>query len=333
MQKKKIAILRGGKKIHKESLASGNQVLLSLNKYLEEVEPVDIFIDQQGNWFEKGVPSDMHRALSKVDYFLDLTRDWHGEHHNLAEKINLQHVFPNTFISMNSRVNLRRILQQLTLGENLFSKYFLFRDKKNLDLDLKTAWWNLHMPVVLRPNNISGNEKSILTYSFAEAKKYIQKILEQGEEVLAEDYVEGQYLSLVLIPNYRGEDFYIPIALQILHNNLQERKVGEKKIKDKVLISHQHQKNIFFFHHSDNDLKNKLRELTKQIYQTLLLNRHLMIDFAILDNQKIKILEIHLDPHFFKDSRFNEIVSASGVDIGKVILDRMQKLEEMNLIY
>jgi len=333
MQKKKIAILRGGKKIHKESVASGNQVLLSLNKYLEEVEPTDILIDTHGNWFEKGVPSDMHKAFSKVDYYLDLTRDLAGEHHSLAEKISLQHVFPNSFISMNSRVNLRRILNQLTLGENLFSNYFLFRDKKNLDLDLKVAWQNLHMPVVLRPNKILGHEKSLLTYSFSEAKQYIQKILERGEEVLVEDYIEGQYLSLVLIPNYRGEDFYIPIAMQTIHNNLKERKVGEQKIKDKVLISHKNQKNIFFFHNQDNNLKNKLRELATQIYQTLLLEGHLMIDFAILDDQKIKILEIHLDPHLFEGSRFNEILLASGVDSGKIILDRMKKLEEMNLIY
>jgi hypothetical protein len=196
------------------------------------------------------------------------------------------------------------------------------------------------MPVVIRPNHILSNQKSFLTYSFNEAKQKILDILNHSDEALIEEHVYGKYVSLALVPDYRGEELYIPIPLEIINKNKNDRKIlnneGEENvIKEKYLNDHNHHKVIFS--HNDASLKLKLKKITEEIYKSLNLDAHMMIDFAILEkingDIEIKILEIHIDPHLFSDSRFESILSESGVNIGKFIEDRIERLEEEDLAY
>jgi len=193
---------------------------------------------------------------------------------------------------------------------------------------------------VVRPNHIFSNQKSLLTYSFNEAEEKVLDILNHKDEAVIEEHVNGKYVSLAIIPEYRGENFYIPIPFEIINKNKNDRKVldniGEMKtIKEKYLNNHNHHKVIFS--HNNKDLKLKLKKITEEVYKALNLDSHMMIDFSILEkidgDNEIKILEIHTDPHLFYDSRFESILSGSGVNMGKFIEDRIEKLEEENLTY
>lgn len=341
MKKKKIAILRGGQKKYEKSLKSGFTILRALSKYIDEIDTIDIFIDKDGNWFEKGIPSDAHRSLSKVDYYLDLTFDHFGNHHALAKKIDLKHISKNQYISISSRSNLKRIIEQMSLDKNIFSlaKYKVLRNIKSLDTDLKEIWRTFHMPIVIKNDNIFDDEKSILTFDFNEAKNKIKSILEKGDSALIEEHEDGTFLSISLLPNYREEEYYVSIPIEILNKDAKHRKIinkdlEEKIIKEKYLISHEHDKKIFI--HNNSKLKKDLKDLIIEIHKTLLLDSHLLLDICLLsqrenDKYKIKILEIHLEPHIFEGTRFFESLSASGVDIGKYIIDKIEKIEQENI--
>ncbi|MEI6352873.1 MAG: hypothetical protein WCO35_02985 [Candidatus Nomurabacteria bacterium] len=330
-KKKTIAILRGGKHDYHRSMKSGANVMLSLSKYPEETNVIDVVIDEKGNWFEKGIPSDVHRVFSKADYYVDFTHDVKGDHHNLGSKLDVKQVFKNDFVNILSRVNIKRILNQIGLNT---SRYVVFRDDKNLENSLKEIWGKFQTPIIVKDGKHIANKKSLLTYSFLDTYKRIKEILKSGSEAILEEHVDGKYISLSVIPNYRGEDLYIPTPIETINAENKIRSVQGKEIKDKYLPEHSHNKISLF--HLDDDTKKRLKYLAKEIHKGLALDYHVLIDICLVKNKKgteIKILELHTNPHLSEESRFSFILENSGVDMGRFVLDNIEKLEEENLSY
>lgn len=331
IKKRSIAILRGGKEDYYKSMKSGANIILSLSRYPEEISVSDVVVDENGNWFEKGIPSDAHRVLSQADYYIDLTKDYTGSHHNLSKKLNVKQILENDFHRVLSRVNVRRILSQLGYDT---PRYFVFRENKNIENDLKTLWNKVHIPVIIKDGDNTKNSKSILTYSFLEAYKQIKKIVNRGGEAILEEHLEGEYISVAAIPNYRGEDLYFPTPIETVYLPSNPRVVQGKTIKDKYLIDHDHHKRSMT--HMDSSLKKKLKEIIEEIHTSLSFDHHILLDLCLKKKDGeyvIKILELHTNPHLFDDSRFDFILRNSGIDMGKFIIDRIEILEEGDKVY
>ena len=88
--------------------------------------------------------------------------------------------------------------------------------------------------------------------------------------------------------------------------------------------------------HIDITLKKKLKEILKDIHTSLSIEHHVLLDLCIKkkgDKYDIKIIELHTNPNLFDDSRFDFILRNSGIDMGRFIIDRIEKIEESELIY
>ena len=331
IKKKSIAVLRGGKEDYHKSMKSGANIILSLSRYPEEVSVSDVVIDENGNWFEKGIPSDVHKVFSQADYYIDLTKDYSGSHHNLSKRLDIKQILQNDFHRVLSRVNVRRILDQLGFET---PRYVVLRESKNLENNLKTIWSKFHIPVVIKEGDNTKNSKSLLTYSFLEAYKKIKEIISKGGEAILEEHLEGEYISLGAIPNYRGEDLYVSTPIETMYMSDTPRLVQGKTIKEKYLIGHDHHKKSLT--HIDSSLKKKLKEVIEEIHSSLSLDHHIMLDLCLKKKNGVynmKIIELHTNPHLFDNSRFDFILKNSGVDMGKFIIDRIGVLEEDDKIY
>lgn len=330
-KKNTIAILRGGKEDYHRSMKNGANIIVSLFNHIDKIDVIDVSIDKEENWFEKGIPSDKHKVFSKADYYIDLTKNYAGDHHNFAKKIKVKQILENDFNRVLSRVNVRRILDQL--GFNT-PKYVVFRKSQNLEHSLKILWTKFHVPVVIKDGNSTSSSKSLLTYSFVEAYKKIKELLDKGSEAILEEHLEGTYISIAGIPNYRDEDLYTTTPIETIFSSENKRHVKGKIIKDKYLMDHNHNKRSLT--HIDVSLKNKLKEILKEIHSSLSLEDHILLDVSLRkkgDSYDIKVLELHTNPHLFDDSRFDFILKNSGIDMGRFILDRIEKIEEKELLY
>lgn len=331
MKKKSIAVLRGGKGDYYKSMKSGANIILSLSHFPEEVSVVDVAIDENGNWFERGVPSDAHKVFSKADYYIDLTKDYTGTHHDLSKRLDVKQILENDFNRVLSRVNVRRILDQLGYDT---PRYVVLRESKNLENNLKTIWGKFHIPVVIKEGDNTKSSKSLLTYSFLEAYRKIKEILDRGGEAILEEHLEGEYISVAAIPNYRGEDLYVATPIETMYMSDRPRVVQGKTIKEKYLIEHDHHKKSLT--HIDISLKKKLKEIIQDIHTSLSLDHHVLLDLCLKKKDgeySVKVLELHTNPHLFDDSRFDFILKNSGVDMGKFIIDRIEILEEGDKVY
>ncbi len=335
--KKAIAILRGGKDDYHRSVRNGANIIIPLGKYQDLINVVDVIIDESGNWFEKGVPSDPHKVFSRVDYYIDFTNNKDAEYHNLSRKLYVKKIFNNSIMHSLDRVNIKRILSQINID---MPKYIFIRDSKNIENTLKNIWNKFHTPLVIKESNHHFNKKSLITYSFLDSFNKIKEIINRGGEALIEEHVHGKYISVAVIPDYRGQDIYIPTPAEIVNTDAKRRILQDKILIDKHLIDHNHvKKNLI---HLDDDLKIKIKKLIEDIYKVLMLDHHTLIDLVILEKHNkenksidyiIKVLDLHIAPQIFEDSRFDFILKNSGVDMGKFILDRIEKLEESEKAY
>ncbi len=334
-RKKTIAIIRGGKDDYFRSMKNGANAILSLSRYLDIVDIIDVSIDERNDWFERGIPSDAHKVFSKADFYLDFTNNRFDEYHNLSKKLNVKPVFKNDYTSLLNRVNIKRILGQLQVD---VPKYTIIRDRNNLEYNLKNIWSKFHTPIVIKEANHEFNEKSILTYSFLDAFNKVKRILNKGGEALIEEHIHGKYISVAAIPEYRGEELYIPTPVEILNIDIINQNINSKSLHDKCLIGHNCEKKSLIF--IDENIKNNIKSLTKELHKSLFIGHHSMIDMVLIENKKgdnknytLKILDIHTSPHLFEDSRFDFILKNGGVDLGRFIIDRIEKLEEEGKIY
>ena len=326
-KRKKIAILRGGKKNYKISMKNGANIILSLLKYNEEVDVIDVVIDIKDNWVEKGIPSDSHRVFSKADYYIDFTDDFNNEYHKLAINLDVKLIFKNQLNNIFGKLNTKRVLNQIGF---LTPKYVVFRDKINLKNDMKETWTKFYTPVVIKDINDKYYGNSLLTYSFLEAFNFIKNILDLGHEAILEEHLHGEFVSIAAIPNYRGEDIYISTPVETINANAKSRTVQNKILVDKYIIDHGHHKRSYT--HISDTAKDKIKSLVLEIYNSLAFDNYILIDTCIDKNNNIKILEIHNNPHLYTGSRFNFILENSGIDLGKYILNKIDKIEENELI-
>lgn len=334
-RKKTIAIIRGGKDDYFRSMKNGANIIHALSKYTDKINVLDVFIDEKNIWFEKGVPSDFHRVFSKADFYIDFTNNKYAEYHDLAKKLKVISIFNDSDISTLNRINIKRILSQLNIES---PKCIIIRDANNLEHNLKEVWKKFHTPIVIKEIEHKFNEKSVLTHSFIELYQKVKNILDKRSEVLIEEYAAGKHISIGIVPNYRNEELYISTPIEILNINLGDKNLNSKSLKNKSLMEHKNEKRSLFF--LKEGLKNNMKNLVIKIYKSLSLNNHSMIDICLVEDKSLKdikyslkILDVHIFPQVFEDSRFDFILRNSGVDIGKYIIDRIEKLEEEEKIY
>lgn len=338
-RRKTIAVIRGGKDDYSRSMRNGANIIISLSRYQDLIEVIDVVLDERGNWFERGIPSDTHKVFSKADFYIDLTSNKNEDYHALAQRLEVKPIFKDNHISTPDRVNSRRILNQIGFS---VPKYILIRDLQSLKAGLEEAWNRFQTPLVVKETKHEFNHKSTITYSFLEAFDKAKEILKEGREVLLEEHVDGRYVSVAAIPNYRGENIYIPTPAEII-NHKGDRIVRDKIIKEKYLIDHVCNKRCLI--HAEENLKKEIRKTVEEIYKTFLFENQALVDLAIIEKKvsgektghkhdyTIKVLDIHTSPNIFEDSRLDFILKSSGIDIGKFILDKMDKIEEEELIY
>lgn len=341
--RKSIAILRGGKDDHIRSIKSGANLIVSLSKYQDILDIIDVILDKDNIWFEKGIPSDPHKVFSKVDYYIDLTNNKDADYHNLSERLNVKNIFNSQKIHLFDRINVRRILNQINIS---MPRHIFIRDIKNIEQNLKEIWNKFHTPIVIKESNHHFNKKSILTHSFHEALREVKDILSSNGNVIIEEHCNGKYISVVAIPNYRGEDIYIPTPSEIINLDAKRSIIKDRFLIDKYLLDHNHEKkNLIYI---NDELKNKIKNIIQNIYNTLMIEDYVLIDLALIENKvskndnindkknidyTVKILDIHANPHLFEGSRFDFILKNSGIDLGRIIIDKIEDLEEKEKIY
>lgn len=212
MQKIRVGVLRGGSGIgYDTSLKTGKAVLNSLPS--EKYDPIDIFIDRDGEWHVGGYPLSPDRALKHVDVAWNALL---GEH----AAGNIQRTLENLGIpytgseSLTSAVAAHRLHGRKRMAEHgirtPLSTHFDARTQ-NRDHIFELFRTFPHPVNVSSVWNTSPRERA---GSYDELQRAIETYTMEHPVVFIDVHIPGTTVFVLTVEHMRGEDLYAASPVQ-----------------------------------------------------------------------------------------------------------------------
>lgn len=297
-----IIVLRGGKENHATSVKEGANVLSLLRKH--GYDPMDVYIDENDVWHHKGIPTEAHHVFSDADAYVDLTRNKIAPHNDLAKRMGLLRLLDTEdALGEQDRENIYRILRQKNI---LVPDTQVIRAESNLSIShLQEIWRKMHTPYLIRSLFKKNKLPSILVSSFDKFKESIEQT--KDEDIMMMTYRNSMPISIAVLPNYRGEKLYTPIAVQTLSQSYQSP-------------NENHTKKLFL--HASNEDKKEISDIAKKVYEALDIKEHALVDL-IKTPRGYMVVEVQTNPSLLPESRFSQSLESTGADIGHFIHTRL----------
>ncbi len=319
-----VAVLRGGDaRTHAMSLISGQSVIDALELH-DKYNPIDIFVDKNFVWHNKGLPIKPFDILDKVDLVFNTLYGEYGASgklQNLLEQSNVPFTGPKSFtagITYNRSLSLlelkknKDLLPKLQFQEQYFINIFDLLDKDLLDI-VNEIFQKMSPPYVLKPIK-SDNSFGV---AYAETQddliNLISKMLPEFEELVVEEYIEGQKISVSLLENFRGKDVYSTPTLEI------KDELKSIKLYENAFIEAEESK-VRFPANIKDALKEDIEELAVEIFKILNLRHYARIDFAVNKfTNKIYFLKAHALPDIGPNSLFTNSFKLVGLPFDEFV--------------
>lgn len=304
--KKRIAVLHGGPSSeHYFSLQSSKNVLEHLDK--TKYIPVEIYIDIQGKWYEGGVETNPYTVLQFVDIVYNALHGEYGEDGTvqaLMDSVSQKYTGSEGFTS---KIVLDKHITKLLvadLGVKVLRSRTIRPDTRKLETELANIWRELSHPVVVKPVGSGSSVGVSVPKDYKSMCLNVKKILLSGHSVMVEEYVKGTEVSVCVINNFRNQEVYSTVPVQIKHNSdLFDNII--KKSGDYILSHTSH------VSHTDRELTTRI---AKHLHRELGLRHYSSVDF-IINKSGIYFLEINALPGLTKKSILPFALSQSGVSM------------------
>ncbi len=213
-----MAVLRGGpSREHEVSLKSGHTILSNLPK--EQFTARDIYIDKQGVWHERGIPTTPDRVLRGVDVALIGLHGEYGEDgevQKLLEQFGVPYAGANSFASY---VAMHKVLAKEKAREAglLTPKYAFVERESDIQSTAREVNRTFLQPVIVKPVKWGSSVGVSIVHGYAPLEAAVRALMEEGAEgVLIEEVIKGTEATAGVVEGLRGEELYGLPPVEIL---------------------------------------------------------------------------------------------------------------------
>lgn len=304
-----VGVLRGGTSSEYDlSLKTGAAMLDALPE--DQFDTRDIFIDKQGLWHSRGMPTEPARALSQVDVVLS------GLHGGVGEDGTVQRILDrlgvpyagsdaqSSALALN-KIRAAKILQHAGIKMPR-SAGFVAREGMDAGQMSRLVFAEFGPPYVIKPALEGASHGIEIAASIIDLPNVLADSLDRFGSVLVEEYVLGEDASVGVIEDYRGEGLYalppahivLPESSQILHFT-HHREGGHQHIVPSD------------FSHDEKDL---LIESAKQAHRALGLSDYSRADF-IMTKRGPYLLEVNSLPGLHEHASLPHMLSSVGSSV------------------
>lgn len=297
--KTRIAILRGGPSFEYEhSLISGKTILDNLP---ENYHPLDVLVDQNGDWYQAGFKKSPEKIIQSVDLLWNMMHGYgeDGFVHKMAKDFSVPFVGSNHISS--------GVTQNKKMTGDVLAKYgiktpysILFevddRNKKMAEMIDQS----MPFPIVIKPNNSGSSSGVSVVYSSKDLKRSIDDASHFSKKVLAQEFINGSVISSGILEGFRGDDHYPLMPFVLSGPDINEEN------------------------------KQKIKELAFKIHKILHLKDYSQSDFVVHPKRGVFFLEVNTIPKIHEESKFVSSLKSAGAsikDFVKHILDRVVKVK------
>jgi D-alanine-D-alanine ligase len=218
MQGTIIGVLRGGpSREHEVSLKTGHAIAQNLDTSKYTVR--DIYIDRNGQWFERGRAVSPAQALAAIDVAIIGLHGEYGEDGEI-QKLLEAHGVPYTgsdpmgsFLAMHKMMAKQRAIE---LGIKTPKYRFVDSGDQAVAIAREVHHSFMH-PVVVKPVRWGSSVGVTLAHGYAELLTAITNLLSDGSGgVLIEELIRGREATAGVVEDLRGEKLYALPTVEIV---------------------------------------------------------------------------------------------------------------------
>ncbi|HEY4496273.1 MAG TPA: D-alanine--D-alanine ligase [Candidatus Paceibacterota bacterium] len=309
MSKIIVGVLRGGPSSEYEvSLQTGASVLKNLNR--ERYEPRDIFIAKDGVWHMDGFQRSQDYILHRVDVVFNALHGEYGED-GKVQRI-LEH-FGAPFTgsrSLPSAIAMNKVLTKNSVARfplKMPRHIVIENSEEDLEKKIMKIWRTFIQPSVVKPMALGSSVGVGIVRDFQTFRALILAALEKSDAVLVEEYIRGREATCGVVENFRGEEIYQLLPVEIIPPADKEFFDYEAKYSG---ISREISPGNF-----SPEEKVAIQQATALVHQTLGLGHYSRSDFIISPKRGIYFLEVNTLPGLTNESLFPKSLAAIGCSL------------------
>ncbi|MSR78743.1 MAG: ATP-grasp domain-containing protein [Candidatus Taylorbacteria bacterium] len=303
-KKIRVGVLRGGpSREHEVSIKTGSHVMKNLpDKYL----PVDIFVDKDGVWHVAGVAQNPDKALRKVDVIWNAL---HGEYGEDGTVQNLLVTFKVPFTG-SDRVSSALTMHK-THAKNVLKRHGIktpyhkiIKKSDTTETTILDLFNTAPNPSIVKPVNMGSSIGVSVATTLLELRLAIEKGFSVSPTLIVEEYIQGREATCGIIDNFRGEDAYILMPVEVENKKESRFFDYDSKYVSKSRLHHPGRFSAME--------KEAIQKATRLAHTVLGLRHYSRSDFIVHPKRGIYFLETNSLPGLYADSPFTESLKAVG---------------------
>lgn len=302
--KTRVAVLRGGPSSEYEvSLKTGQSVLSVLaEKYIVS----DILIDKEGVWHLDGIPITPESLAQRVDVIFNALHGEYGEDgviQRILEKIKVPFTGSG---SLASAIGMNKPLTKSIFKQHgIKTPHHTEVSKGELtDLKLLEIFRSFPFPNVIKPASSGSSFGVSIVKSFNDLKPALEKAFEYSSIAIIEEYIPGKEATCAVINNFRGEELYALLPIEIRKSSNKELFDYEDKytgLAEEICPGN--------FSQPEKEL---LMKTSRDIHKALGLRHYSRSDFIVHPRRGIYALEVNTLPGLTAESLLPKSLAAVG---------------------
>lgn len=212
-----VGVLRGGPSSeHDVSLRSGHAILTNLpeDKYTAR----DIYIDREGLWHERGVPTSPERVLPSLDAVLLGLHGEYGEDgtvQRLLERYGVPYAGADSFVSS---LAMHKVLtkEKAKAAGVLTPKYHFIDAGGDVEAAARHIIRTFHQPVIVKPVSLGSSVGISIVGGYQPVLDAMTELAKKDTGILVEELIRGREATVGVVENIRGEQYYALPAIEIV---------------------------------------------------------------------------------------------------------------------
>lgn len=309
---KNIGVLRGGiSPEHNISLMTGDYILKNIP---DDFSVVDILIDKKGRWFSGEKEINLEKLPQDFNLIINSLHGLYGEDGKVQdslEKLNMAFTGSkkDSCQVTSNKIFTKEIAKRFDIKTPIYEVIGDFRlNGGEISLEdyiyqsARKIFYKIPLPWVIKPVNGGSSVDVHFVKCFAEILEALNILLPKGGEVMVEEYISGKEIYSGVLDNFRGENIYHLIPLEI--------------IKSDKIFDHHSRKNgdyrLAFLNNAQQKEKELIKEIVQKMYLSLGLRHYALFDF-ILSPKGLYFLEVDALPALSNHSPFVRSLDSLGI--------------------
>jgi len=312
--KTKVGVLRGGPSEEYEiSMKTGRNVLRELSKS-NDFSPIDILITKDGIWHIDGIPQSYEQALQKVDVAFNALHGAYGEDGQVQK---ILETFGTPYTGSTSFSSLLSFNKPLAKdhfkNHGIKTPYYkiVVAEKEDTPESIATSLFRTFpMPAIIKPLSSGSSIGIIVAHNFEELFYAIDEVLKNSNQIFIEEYIVGKEATAGVIENFRNQDHYELLPIEIILNYDRHFTTAAKQGGDYEFRTPGN---------FTNEEKRLLAEAAKVAHKILGLRHYSASDFIITPSRGIYLLEVDALPSLHEHAIFPKSLEASGSSLSEFL--------------